>query len=311
MPLTHGDQQLRDTARAAFWTGFASWPSIFDGLYYVQPSNSDQETYAWFGYAPKMRELVGTKNAVPLPAFDYTIKNKIWESTVSIDYMTYKFNRNGAIVAAVQNLGAKARQHVDYLLAQLINNNGNAYDGVTFYGDAHIDPGARYTTGQDNNLTTNITADAPTDVEFAAMVRTMRQAFWTFVDNEGDPVIPAPDATMVLHVPANYQGVAERIASVDFYQGASGTVGNDMKGKYRPMVNPWIPLATSSHGYTYMHDPTGPHKPFIVQMAEDITIKDDLGGDNNFMTKDVHFSAEGIFNVGYGDWRKSVKHDAT
>jgi phage major head subunit gpT-like protein len=302
MPLTHSDALIRATAKAAFWQSYESWPSVFDGLVQRVDSNADQENYPWLGYAPKMREMVGSKVAKPIPSFDWTIKNKKWEATVAIDYETRKYGKLGAVQAVLGNLGQKARNFQQSLLSDLVINGATAtcYDSQYFFDTDHTDPGAVYTTNQSNYLTSAATAALPTDTEMYTACAAMIDALHGFKDNEGDPVMPAMGAKLVLMVPPLYKTVAERIAT---QSQITGPVGNVLQGAFEVRVNPWLTAPTTSDGRCYMFNASGARKPFIYQVAEDVTLEDNLGGDYEFMTKDAYFSSFGYFNVGYGDWR--------
>lgn len=305
MPLTHSDALIRATATAAFWQNYESWPSLFDGLVQRISSNADQENYPWLGYAPKMQEMVGSKVAKPVPNYDYTIKNKKFEATIAIDYETRKFAKLGAVSAVVGNLGQKARNFETSLLADLVNNGmaTACYDNQFFFDTDHSDPGARYTTSQDNDLTSAAAAALPTDAEMTTAVSAMQSALFSYKDNEGDPVMPALGTKLILMVPPLYKAVADRIATNDQI---TGPVGNALKGQFEVRVNPWIPAPTTSAGYMYLFNASGARKPFIVQVADDLVLEDNMGLDNDFMTKDVYFSAFSYMNVGYGDWRYAV-----
>lgn len=311
MPLTHSDALIRETARAAFWQNYESWPSIFDGLVQRISSNADQETYPWLGYAPKMQEMVGTKVAKPVPAYDYTIKNKKFEATVAIDYETRKYGKLGAVQAMVGNLGQKARMFTQSLLSdlQMAGISTNCYDGQYFFDTDHTDPGARYTTSQLNFATVNAAdSTAPTDLEFATAIRTMMGQLYSVKDNEGDPVMPNPGAKFILMCPPSFYPVAQKVLVSD---SLTGPIGNDLKSTYEIRVNPWITVPSSSHGYIFLYNPYGVRKPYILQVAEDIVLEDNIGMENDFMTKDVYFSAFGYMNVGYGDWRYAACYDFT
>jgi len=311
MPLTHSDALIRETARAAFWQNYETWPNMFDGLVQLVRSSADQETYPWLGYAPKMQEMVGTKVAKPVPNYDWTIKNKKWEATVAIDYETRKYAKLGAVTAMVGNLGQKARMFSQSLLSTLVNNGISTacYDTQFFFDTDHSDPGARYTTSQDNDLTANIVdPTAPTDLEFAAACRSMIGSLMSYRDNEGDPVGASPGTKFICMVPPTFYPVANKVASVD---SLTGPVGNDLRNSFEVRVNPFLTVPTSSHGYFQMYNPAGARKPYILQIADDVTLEDNIGLENDFMTKDVYFSAFGYFNVGYGDWRYAVSYDFT
>lgn len=306
--ITISTALMRATAKAAFWQAYDGWTPMFEGLYYTVASDADQETYPWLGAAPSPKKMLATRNPKSLPAFDFTVINEEYESTITIGYKLRKFGKLGQIGASIANLGEKARAFSDKLMSTLLESGGNAYDNVAFFGDAHIDPGARYTTGQDNNLGANISAPtALTDADVADCVRTIRSAFWGYKDSEGDPVTPAPGTKIIVMVPPLYQDSFERLEVVDQYQGTSGTVGNDLKGKFTTKVNPFL-TTPSSTGIVYGFNPGSRRKPIIWQVAEGVELSDDMGGDNEFMTKDVHFGTYQMCAAAFGDWRTAIKY---
>jgi phage major head subunit gpT-like protein len=298
---------LRATARAAFWQNFESFPDIMGGIAFRTTSDADQETYPWLAYAPGVREMTGSRTKRPVPALDWTIRNRKWENSVPIAYELRRFGKIGAVQALVGNLGQKARAYPNALISTLIDN-GTAtlcYDGQFFFDSDHTDPGASYSTNQSNLTTSDITTTtAPTDVEFAAAVRAAIDKLHSFKDGDGDPIVPAPGSVFEVHVPAEYFSVSRRVEVVDQL---TGPVGNDLKGRFRTIHNPWISSAATTAEF-FVFNPSGVRKPFIYQVADEVTLEDDADGDNEFNTKEVTFGSFGYYNVGYGDWRYAVRH---
>lgn len=301
--LTYSDKLVRATAQAAFWQNYETWGSYFEGLYMTVDSNSVEENFPFLGYAPKMAEMLGTPSVRPVPEFDFTIKNKKWSAGVPISYELRRFGRLNAVAQMVGNLGEKARRFNQYLLTKLIEDNGLCYDGQNFFDTDHSDPGATYTTAQSNSLTYNAAAPlTPTDVEFAAAAGAAIDALYGMLDNEGDPVVPGANAQIILMVPSNYKRIAEKVEKVDQL---TGPVGNDMKGAYKTVVNPFLTKATSSHGYIYAFVVGGARKPFIEQTADPLILEDNL----ETTTRDSEQWGFQYGNVGYGDWRYGIKQD--
>ena len=304
MPLTYGDQLLRDTARASFWMGYNSIPSVFDALVSVEPSSSDQETYAWLGYAAPVREFLGSRVKMSVPQVTYTIVNKKWEATVVFDYLIRKFGKNNVVAKNVAQMGQKAREHRDSLLTTLLmaGVSTNCYDAQYFFDTDHSDVGAEYTTSQDNDKTTAAaTGTQPTDLEFATSMRTAQSSLFGFKDGAGDPFWPGDAPRFIAMVPPAYRAVALQVANSE---SLTGPIGNDLKGTFEVRVNPWITTANQYFLFNASHI----QKPFILQMAEEVTIEDDLGGDNEFNTKDCSFGTFGVYNAGYGQWRCALSH---
>jgi len=305
MPLTHGDQLLRDTARAAFWQGFNAIPSLFDGVASVEPSSSDIETYAWLGYAAPVREFSGQRVKQGLPQVTYNIVNKKWEATAVFDYMIRKFGKNSVVAKNVAQMGQKAREHRDKLLTQVLvaGTSTNCYDAQFFFDTDHAETGgAIYTTSQDNDKTTAAaTGTQPTDLEFAASMRTAQSTLFNYKDGAGDPFWPGDSPSFVAMVPPVYRAVALQVAN---NESLTGPVANDLKGTFTVRTNPFMTAADQYFIFNTSHI----QKALILQMAEEVSMEDDMGGDSEFNTKDVAFGSFAVYNAGYGQWRCALSH---
>lgn len=307
MSQTSGTTLIRETAQAAFWQNFEAFPDVMQNLAFRVTSTSDQETYPWLDAAPSVREMKGGRIPKSVAEREWTIKNKMWENTVEVGYPLVKYGKLGAIAALVGNLGAKARANVFKQISTLMSTGDatTCYDGQYFFDSDHADSGAPYTTSQDNDLTSNITTTtAPTDTEWATAVRGAIDTLYSFKDSEGDPVMPTPDTEIIVMVPPGYRAVSKRIEKVDTI---AGSVGNDLKGEYRTVVNPWLDAPATTAEF-FVFNAGGARKPFIWQVADDVYLEDDMGGDNEFHTKAVNFGSFGYYNVDYGDWRYAIRH---
>ena len=301
--ITHELQLLRDTAQASFWQRFAATVPIIDGLIDRVDSNSDQETYPGLSYAPRPRVMEGSRTHRSVPSFSFTIVNSKFESTVDISYEMWKYGRLGAVQALIANMGAKAKNHPSRLVADLINAGSvdTGHDGQIFFSNAHVDAGARNTTAQDNDFTTNINDEtAATVLEMYTMLQAHRSAYDTFLDGEGDPVIPTPDEVLTVLVPGGHMPAARAVFMNDQI---TGPISNDMKGIFKPVLNPYGDDADE----VFTFRTAGERKPFIHQVAEDVSLTDNIGGDSDFETKDVSIGTFSYQNVGYGDWRFATR----
>jgi len=307
--LTHGDQMLRDTARAAFWGGFNETPDSMTWLASRRTSTADQETYTGFGFAPGVREMIGGRVKRSVPQYAFSVVNKEFESTVVIDYKTRKFAKNNAVADLLGAMGRKARSYPTKLGTSILTANtaGAGYDGLALFHATHIDPGAPYQTGQSNLKTPAFGVDGfPTDLELAAAIRDSMAQLMSFKDGDGDPFWPGETFQTVVMVPTTLYEMARRVMTVDQLTGATG---NDLKGQFRVAVNPYI--AVSTHATFYVINESAPEKPLIYQVAEDVSLSDDMGGDNEFDTKSVSFGTYGLYNAGPGNWRTIVRNVST
>jgi phage major head subunit gpT-like protein len=185
------------------------------------------------------------------------------------------------------------------------------YDGQFFYDTDHVDVGARFTTNQDNDITSAAVATAtPTDIEFKNAVQAIINQLYGFKDNEGDPFWPADTVAgldLGILIPTAYIEIAEQVESSELL---TGTVSNPVKGKFTPIPNPYFAAASTTpaiFGFVRTH----PQKAVIMQVADDLELDDDMGGDNEFDTKDVAFGTFQYSNAGYGQWRTTVRCEFT
>ncbi len=308
---TASTELVRATAQTAFWQNFEPYPDIMDGIVMQTSSDSDQEIYPWLAYAPGVKEMVGSRTRQPVPALDWTIKNLKWENTVPIAYELRRFNRINAISSLVANLGAKARAYPNERMTFRLNNGFQTacYDTQFFFDTDHSDPGADYTTSQDNDLGANIGDPlVPSDIEFATGVRACINALHGFKDGAGDPVVPGPNPRLILHCPAAYLSLAHRVMRAD---SLTGPVGNDLQGRFEVVHNPWMEVVDGTNGQFYVFNASGARKPFIYQVADPVTLEDDMDGDSEFNTKEVAFGSFSFGEVHYGDWRYACRYEFT
>jgi len=275
-----------------------------DGIIDRVDSNSDQETYPGLAYAPRPRVMEGSRTHRSVPSFSFTIVNNKFESTWDVKYELWKFGRLGAVQAVVANMGAKARNHPSRLTADLINAGSvdTGHDGQIFYSNAHVDTGARNQTAQDNDLTSNITTTtAATVLEMYTALQANRAAYDTFLDGEGDPVVPGEEEQLLVMCPGGHMPAARAVFKNDQI---TGPIANDMKGIFKPVLNPF----GDDGDEIFTFRTGGERKPFIYQVAEDVSFTDNIGGDSEFETKDVSLGTFSFQNVGYGDWRFTTRH---
>lgn len=312
MGLTAADALLKATAKASFWQAYEQFPSTPPGLAYETDSNSDQEIYPWFAYAPAVREMTGSRLKRSVPELSWTIKNKKYENTVGINYETRRFAKLGSVQALLSDLGAKARAFPFKGISSLIDNGTAAanvcYDTKKFYDTTHADPGAAYTTSQSNSTTfTAATGTTWTDLELSNAITNALGTLMSFKDGDGDPVYMDQNAVPLIMCAID---IFPRIKAALNLSTLTGGAGNPAKGIATVIANPYLSAVSTTDKF-YMFNVTGAHKPFIYQVADPVVLEDDMGGDSQFNTKDVNFGSFGYYNVGYGDWRYSVLQTAS
>ncbi len=122
-----------------FNEAFSNVKSTFQKMAMVVPSSVREETYAWLGAFPKMREWVGERQIKNLTLQSYTIKNKDWEVTIEVDRNDIEDDAIGVYRPIVAELGRAAAQHPDELVAGLLKDGftKTCYDGQYFFDTDH------------------------------------------------------------------------------------------------------------------------------------------------------------------------------
>jgi phage major head subunit gpT-like protein len=131
---------VRTTFSAAFIDGFtAQTPVLWNDLATSVPSDGAENLYSWLGQFPQLREWVGPRHIKDLETFDYTIKNKNFEASISVTRDEIEENRALSKAKVVQAMGEQARKHPDQLLFSLIKVGDTTvcYDGQYFFDTDH------------------------------------------------------------------------------------------------------------------------------------------------------------------------------
>ena len=108
------------------------------------PSSGRENTYAWLGAFPKMREWLGDRQVKNLTLSDYTIKNKKYEVTVEVDRSDIEDDAIGVYSPMMSEMGRAAAVHPDELVFALLalGISTVCYDGQYFFDTDHSVAGA-------------------------------------------------------------------------------------------------------------------------------------------------------------------------
>jgi len=126
-----------------FQRGFDKAPSYYEKIATVVRSTSRQTTYPWLGRTTRFREWLGDRVVQALEAHTYTIVNRNFEDTVSIDRNDIEDDAYGVYEPIIEQLGWDTKVHPDMLLFQTIKNAVNnpssvlGYDNQPYFSAAH------------------------------------------------------------------------------------------------------------------------------------------------------------------------------
>ena len=122
-----------------FNEAFGAVKSMYTTVAMVVPSSVREETYAWLGAFPRMREWIGERQVKNLALQSYTLKNKDWESTIEVDRNDVEDDSIGVYRPIIGELGRSAAVHPDELVFDLLKNGfaNTCYDGQYFFDTDH------------------------------------------------------------------------------------------------------------------------------------------------------------------------------
>ncbi len=119
-------------------------------------SGTAEEVYPWLGKIPGMKEWVGERVIENLRQHGFTIRNKDYEDTISVDRNSIEDDQYGVYSTMFEALGEAVAAHPDELVWPLLKAgfSTNCYDGTPFFGGAHPVLNANGTPGTASNVGT-------------------------------------------------------------------------------------------------------------------------------------------------------------
>lgn len=125
--------------KANFNDGFNSAESYYGQIATEVPSTTSQETYAWLGQYPKLREWIGDRQIKNMSASGYVLQNKKFESSVAVPRDAIDDDQYGIYSPLFREMGYAARVHPDELIFALLaaGNTTLCYDGKNFFDTTH------------------------------------------------------------------------------------------------------------------------------------------------------------------------------
>jgi phage major head subunit gpT-like protein len=121
----------------AYNGGFAATESHYSKVAMTVPSSTTEERYGWLGQFPQLRQWIGDRHIKSLGNHGFTIKNKDFESTISIGENDLADDRIGIFKPMFEEMGRAAKVHPDTLVFALLKAGFETFcfDGQ-FYFDA-------------------------------------------------------------------------------------------------------------------------------------------------------------------------------
>ena len=264
------------------------------------PSTKAQETYAWLGQLPKMREWLSERTILGLSEHSFSIINKDFESTIRVDRNALEDEQYGQFKVLAGLMGQEARRYYDEYLMGVIEANGLAYDGQNFFDTDHSEG----VSGSQSNAPAAASGYVvDTAAHFVDVLNLVTSAMAQFKGDNGKHF--GAKVTHVL-VPTSLEWLA-REAFDPTYRGTGTTTASDMgKGRVQILVSEFLTNnATPSKSKVYWLDLSKPVKPFIFQNRKnpEFVALDKTDSYENFMSKGILYGVDDRFNMGNALWQ--------
>ena len=305
---------LERNIRTGFLLGRSDYTPLRSAFMGSRPSDGAFEDYADMGTVPWPRQNAGVQGDAGLdartgavqvgaigaggpvqiigaPEQSMRIYNVDWEIGIGITHNAIDDDQAGDLEGWARSARAQFERHMDFVAFDMLNNGasgatyGNGYDQLSFFNDAHIDPGAEYQTGQDNSFALALSLDN---------FETVKVASSKFLDDRGQPFGLNHN---LLIVPADLEYLAFNITKNQQAQDTSNRELNPYAG-YNMIVAPGAWLDSTSW---FLLDPSLPQKPLYMQerQAPELVMVDDETQGSGVR----YFFWRARYNGFYGDWR--------
>jgi len=113
----------------AFWSKIAT----------LVPSTTASNTYGWLGDFPALREWIGDRVLKEMKAQGYSIANKLYEGTITVQRTQIEDDQFGHFAPVSRSMGEAAARHPDILVndALIQGETTVCYDGQYFFDTDH------------------------------------------------------------------------------------------------------------------------------------------------------------------------------
>lgn len=281
------------TLKRDFIKAFEGAPADYLAAMLFAPSGSASEKYGWLGQAPNMREWKDERVPAGLRDWEYTIRNKRFENSLSVDVPELERDQIGAIRVRIGDLAVRAKDFPHGLLSTLRKSGATllCYDGAAFFATTHSEGDSGT---QSNKLSqTGATIDN-VKTDFVAA----RTAMTAFKDDRGQkPVRVALDLVVVC-------SPAMEFIMREVFENPTLAAGG--KNIYAGQARVEVDTGLSGNAWI-LENRAGMLRGFILQEELPVRLSNtDVTSDEAFMRGKVFFGTEWRGNAGYGDWRYAV-----
>ncbi|TCL43216.1 Mu-like prophage major head subunit gpT family protein [Harryflintia acetispora] len=275
-----------------FNKAFADVAPLYTRVATVVPSTTSEETYAWLGDIPMMREWIGDRELQNLTASDYTIKNKKFELTVALPRDAVEDDKIGVYNPSIQMLGQSAALHPDQLIFGLLKDGfaQKCYDGKAFFA-------------ADHKIGSKTVSNKGTDKLSPDSYAAARASMMSLTNSKGKALNIVPN---LLVVPPALESMARKILLADQIDGTTNT----LKGTAELLV---VTELAGNDAAWYLLATNKPLKPLIYQDRKKATFvsKTNETDDNVFFGGNYLYGVDSRGNAGFGFWQMAYGSDGS
>lgn len=281
-----------DGFRAIFLEAFAGDQPDWHGMAMEVPSSAGSENYDFITGIPGMKELVGEAKLEDLANTEFTIRNKEWESTVTVRRAELERDSLGMIRPKMAELGTVAANHPRTLLASLLNNSFTALD---YTGTAFFATGKPYDRDDKSKGALTFSNKATAALSAASFV-VARTSLKKVTDSRGNNL--GLGKKLLLVVPPELEEVARKLATAENISVTGGsTETNTLRNSFDILVINELASPTA----WFLLEAGRSIKPLIVQMEvrPEFIAADDPKSTHVLLQKKFIYQAYYRGNAGY------------
>ncbi len=261
-------------------------------------STSDQESYGWLGANPSMSQWLDKRQLKSPSAYDYSLKNKHYEGTISVNRDTYTDDKYGLIAPRIRGLANRAIRHFNEKVLSQLDDGATllAYDGTAFFADTRVIG----SSGNIDNLLSGSYSNSADEIRAALAAAYV--AMQLFKDDQGIPMGLIPDTIVCspsMLIPIR-NALLPGVAGVERTE--AGLFPAD-----RIFSTPWVD--DDVENWYVLCTKQVEVKPLIFQLRKNVEfVSMDKPDDHNvFMQNEFYYGVDDRFATGYGDPRTAIK----
>ncbi len=279
----------------AYNKAFGSVEKSYEKIATTVPSTTSETNYKWLGQFPQMREWIGEREIQNMEAYEYAIKNRKFEMSVSVPRDDIEDDQYGIYAPYFANMGESAARHPNTLCYDALKNGfkEKCYDGKPFFAEDHA-------SGEGGRKTVSNLSHEMLDAD---SYEAARASMMSLTGDKGNSLNLVPNLLVVS--PAN-EKQGRLILEAETINGTSnvlrGTAELHVETELADMPNAWFLLCTNRF-----------LKPIIFQERKKIKMVA-LTKDNDanvFLRDEFLWGADGRSNAGYGFWQMAHGSDGT